>query len=196
MSCGYSTSHSRILRAFHKAKNGLGKLLRGRPDEANTQEDSQMSRVSEFEYPFDIRLVTAKMPWYASLILQRSALNVIVDTRRRNYELMQERIREIDDLIVVYPELGESVCPWAFPVLIDDRSAHDLELQRMGIPLFSFGETLHSALFEATSTSQDAIDIARYLSSRLLCFSIHQGISIEQQQAYADRIAEYFLRNR
>ena len=73
-----------------------------------------------------------------------------------------------------------------------NRSRHDHELQSLGVPLFTFGETLHPRLLDGTAAAPDAIDTARLLSSRMLCFSIHQGISNNQQNSLADLIIEYF----
>ena len=91
-----------------------------------------------------------------------------------------------------FKNLGESVCPWSFPVLLRNRSSHDHQLQSLGVPLFTFGETLHPKLLDGTAATSETIDSARFLSSRMLCFSIHQGISDDQQKKIADLIVEYF----
>lgn len=157
----------------------------------DTNRQAQVRKM-HFDYPFRLAWANSKIPLYAMQILKMSALDRVITARRRNFQILQSRLRHIRQIQPVFSDLGESVCPWSFPVLIRNRSNYDLELQQLGVPLFTFGETLHSKLLDGKAASPDAIESARFLSSRILCFSIHQGISDEWQCKLADIIVEYF----
>ena len=66
----------------------------------------------------------------------------------------------------------------------------DWQLKSRGVPLFTFGETLHPALTINSAASKAAVNDASYLSSNLLCYSIHQRIPAASIPMYVDHIRE------
>jgi len=64
-------------------------------------------------------------------------------------------------------------------------------LQKLGVPLFTFGETLHPALTEVARKEVRMVDEAQFLSSRLLCLSLHQGLTTADLARQCDIINEF-----
>lgn len=140
-----------------------------------------------FDYPFDERLAVCKMPGYARRILSRANLTDVAARRRQNFEAFLANLNFSDRLRPVFMRLGSHVCPWAFPVLVSDRSRIDVKLRDLGVALFTFGETLHGALHNnLPAAEREAADGARRLSARLLCLSIHQGLTPEDIRREAE----------
>lgn len=143
-------------------------------------------------YQFDKKRAIARMPKLSLLILQLQNRTSIIRRRRQNYQLWGETMREHDGLRKVYPVLPDRVCPWAYPVLLTDRSKYDYQLREKGVPLFTFGETLHASVGNCdASTLNDAV----YLSNHLLMLAVHQGLTQEQVREAAT-ITNTFCQNR
>lgn len=146
----------------------------------NRDSNSGNSPIESADYFFETQL-----PWFARRILAMSDLDALVSKRRRNYELLNRFLRESDHIKKVFPCLPEDVCPWAYPVLVKDRSRWDRVLRSVGVPVFTFGETLHPKLYESDSS---LLENACYLSESLLLVSIHQNLEAETVQLCADRM--------
>ena len=130
-----------------------------------------------------------KLPWFARIILEKSDLESIVAQRRRNYNLLNRYLVETDQIKKVYPSLPEDVCPWAYPLLVEGRGRYDQVLRSMGVPVYTFGETLHPLVYESESRIRaDAVS----LSKTLLLLPIHQNLSAETIVVFADKVNELF----
>lgn len=155
-------------RAMEDAKGGL-------PDTAE-------------KYPFRDDLAYAKMPFLSKYVIESGRWEVLVAIRRRNYMLIAGLIEESESLSRLLPDLPEGVSPWAFPVLLRDRRVHEHTLRDRGVPLFTFGETLHRLLLE---TDDLARADAEYLSDRLMALPIHQQIEEDEIRKYAAILNHY-----
>lgn len=178
------------IKSLRRGVSALKQLFRS---SAGSKNDPEISRESsEFDYPYQQRLVDSRVSWSAMQILRRYSLEHAVDSRRRNYRVIQSRLQETARIKSCLAPMGSRVCPWGFPVVVQGRARHDHKLEELGVPLFTFGETLHPRLTKGAAADAQTIDVARYLSSSLLCFSIHQGISGDRQVAITDTINGYF----
>jgi dTDP-4-amino-4,6-dideoxygalactose transaminase len=88
----------------------------------------------------------------------------------------------------ISPKLRDDVVPWAFPVLFEDRVRHEQILRRLGVPLFTFGEVLHS---ELSKTRDHARDEAEALSKRLLLLPVHANLTEADVASYAKILMDY-----
>lgn len=145
-----------------------------------------------FSYPFDRRLAVSGIPWYALHILRRADLTRIVDVRRRNYSELHSAISGCRLLEPALGPLASATCPWAYPVIAKNRPGIDQKLRRQGVPLFTFGETLHPVMLKIGAVDRNVLDSARYLSNNLLCLSIHQNISPRMQSSHIACIRRQF----
>ena len=159
-------------------------------------EESQpaIRRPAAIAYPYDSSLAALRIPFSSRLILARSPLQEVADRRRRNYRLMTQALRFTSWIKAVNPDLPEETCPWGLPTLLENRSAHDYQLRALGVPLFTFGEVLHPALFETHAGETRMLASSRYLADSLLALSIHQDLDESFVGQSAQIINAYFAR--
>jgi perosamine synthetase len=143
-------------------------------------------------YGFSERLAESRLPWMARAIFGMCDLSGMVAARRSNYQLWTMELHEQVGIIPLLPRLLASVCPWAYPVRIRDRSQWDQRMRAQEVPLFTFGESLHPTVYESDpATLRDALE----LSNELLSFGVHQGLTGDQIRL-ASRVVNYSLRGR
>lgn len=125
-------------------------------------------------YRFTEDLACTKMPWFARVVIRQSDLNEIILARRRNFLFVNDHIRESNRILKVFKNLPGNVCPWAYPVLVKDRSQYDHILRDRGIPVFTFGELLHPSLYDSDTR---VVYSAERLSKSLMMLPIHQNLN-------------------
>jgi len=146
--------------------------------------DTAPSRFVDDPYLFREDLALASMPGICRRVLESCHWEIMKQARQRNYRRLAKLLRSSRMLRPVFPELPENVCPWAFPVLLEDRLAHEHRLRAQGVPLFTFGEVLHPLL----AGSHDAArEDAEYLSRRLLLLPVHPQLSESDIHQIAER---------
>jgi perosamine synthetase len=153
--------------------------------------------------PFDLTLANSRMPGLSRRILEACDLLHLTQKRQKNFNLYMQYLSSSDQMKVLYFALPPETCPWAFPVLLQQRSEIDHQWRAAGVGLYTFGIYLHSALFKNTDVT--TIADAQYLSQHLLCLSIHQNISEDQielaaaiinrslKRTRSDRVSEEFF---
>lgn len=116
------------------------------------------------------------------LLLASSSPARIAAARRRNYGILSKRLAGVAGLRPCFPALPEGAVPMGFPCLAGDGSRRwDYPLRAAGVPVFSFGETLHATL------SAEAFPDTRDLSARVVVFPIHQGLDEDALERMARR---------
>ena len=136
-------------------------------------------------------LSRAGMPGLCRRILESCDWDAIAEARRNNYRMLSRILRDTPVARRVLPDLPDMVVPWAFPVLLEDRVRHEQELRGRGVPLFTFGETLHPAL---TAFQDRARQDAEELSRRLLVLPVHGNLSAADVARYANVFCSYVER--
>jgi perosamine synthetase len=129
-----------------------------------------------------------RMPWLARHVLRCADLAAVATARRANFVTYAAAL-DPSAVVPLISALPERVCPWAYPVLVPDRSRHDRKLRELGVPVWTFGDVLHPAL-DAQPASAASAD-ARFLAERLLCLPIHQGIEPADIQAWCSVVNSY-----
>jgi perosamine synthetase len=140
-------------------------------------------------YAFHHDLACARMPWFARIILGSNDFSAIVCARRNNFIASAATVVENSYVQKVFRYLPDNVCPWAYPVLITERAKYDHLLRRLGVPVFTFGESLHPLLYE---TYDCAFDDAVYLSNHLLLIPVHQNHDRETTLSCCQKINTFF----
>lgn len=142
---------------------------------------------------FDALHARTRFPSFPRWILHAANLHEIVFQRRRNYSHYSTILAFPRTPLSVLPQLHDSVCPWAYPILVANRAQHDQRLRSLGVPVWTFGDVLHPSVDQHAGT-QAAAD-ARFLSTHLLCLPVHQGLPSEAVASFAQVIAKAnFLR--
>jgi perosamine synthetase len=131
-------------------------------------------------------------PWpgdsYTLRLLQVMAeeLREAVAARRRNYLELARAISGLGRVRPLFPELGEEVCPYAFPILIEHGSDGVLAtLNAAGIPA-SRWPTLPPEVLAREMEYQVAIQI----HWQMLLLPVHQGLSPCQLNWMGARLRE------
>lgn len=148
----------------------------------------------EAYYPFDVSLANCRMPALSRRILEACDFLSLTQKRRDNFNQYVQYLLPSDQLKLLHPALPPETCPWAFPVLLQQRSEIDHHWRAAGVGLYTFGIYLHSALFKNTDAA--TIADAKYLSQHMLCLSIHQSISAAQIKVAAGIINRTLMRSR
>lgn len=141
------------------------------------------------QYFFSGRLAQSRLPWMARQIMKRADLQSIVSARRRNYQTLGSALLRDDRIAVVHPELPADVCPHAFAVMLADRSRHDRRLRAAGVPVWTFGSTLHRALQETADPA--VLRDARHLSDAMLLIPVHPLLAAADMEQFADSLNRY-----
>ena len=159
-----------------------------RKQSASAADHPAASHFADDPYLFRSDLAKAGMPGLCKRILKSSDWQAIMAARRRNFAALDGALHETPLLRKLYPFLQEGVCPWAYPVLLQDRVLHEQKLRARGVPLFTFGEMLHPLLAQADLLSRrDAED----LSNRLMVLPVHQNLSVDDVNQYAEEVNRF-----
>lgn len=118
-----------------------------------------------------------RMPWLAKVLLGTTDISEIVTRRRVNYECWAARLVEREGLGIWKRHLPTEVCPWGFPVLVDGRSSWDRRWHAAGVPLFTFGETLHPMI---DGTDLKTREMASYLANTVLMLGVDRLLTVDQ----------------
>ena len=151
------------------------------------QEQHSESIISH--YTFSHGLSTARIPWFMKKLLYNSDFENIALSRRQNYALINDVLREHVGVAKLYKELPGHVCPWAYPVVLDERDRHDHILRKLGIPVFTFGNVLHPIIYKS---AQDTIQDAQYLAKSLMMIPVHQNLSGDTILKFCQTINDHF----
>lgn len=170
------------------------RLLKRRPAESPEEPAPAIRKPASEAYPYDPQASLWSMPATSRIILERADLESIVAARRRNYHALASALISSDELMPFRPALSAGACPWGFPVFLSRRAERDYLMRAAGVPLFTFGEVLHPTLREQSAKDDAMLETAELLSSSLLAFSIHQGLSVEQVRQFVAVINDFIRR--
>lgn len=139
--------------------------------------DAGESDTAATQYGYAAGLETARIPRAAERAVQNAGYADIVHKRRDNYTIYLNKLSAGRGYRPVFSELPQNVCPWGFPMFIENRSQLDQLMRARGVRLFTFGETMHPAFLQDQSLSGPLVEAARHLAASVLCLSIHQGLT-------------------
>lgn len=133
----------------------------------------------ETRYPFVDEHFSARLPWINRQILTKAELDEVAQARRWNYTLLAAELEDCRGIVPLFPELPQETVPWCFPLLMNDRGRFDVRMRELGVPLFTFGETLHPSLFDQSGPGDESLDVACRVRDRITCIGIHQKLSVD-----------------
>lgn len=188
--------HTRAARAWSWLEKRRVRLKsRLRPDHEKNRRNTPSAHIPELspdevrQYFFSVRLAQSRLPWMARQIMARADLGSITSTRRENYRALGDALDRTGPITPVHPELPADVSPHAFAIMLADRSRHDRRLRAAGVPVWTFGSTLHRALQETADAA--VISDARHLSETMLLIPVHQLLTTVDMSRFADALNRY-----
>jgi len=129
------------------------------------------------------------IPYLSKRLLYTSAIEKIISVRRRNYQFYLDTLKNIESVTPLIGILPADTCPWVFPILLPMRSMLAPLLRESGVPLFTFGETLHPTQREFFLKNKKVYDSVMKLIDLSVCLPVHQNITLEMISFYIDRIS-------
>ena len=155
-----------------RAKDLLWRRIKARrPAAAGEAAGSLAPGSSDSDFSFDPRWLDKRSSVFARWLLRRVSAGRIVALRRDHYRRLQTALAGAPGCRPLHPALPDGVCPWLFPLLVDDAEAAFARIRQAGLPVVRFAETLW-----------EGVDAARcpdsvYLSRHVLAFPCHQELS-------------------
>ena len=145
----------------------------------------RVGRVPFGDIGFDLDSVNVAVAPLSRALLDRFDYDDIKRRRRRNYQLLRERL---EPHVAVLPrELEEGTCPLIFPLIAPDKARTAAALQADGISAMEFWNG------GAAETRRPEHADAWYLRDHLVELPIHQDVTPEQVEHMARRIVELGL---
>jgi dTDP-4-amino-4,6-dideoxygalactose transaminase len=139
---------------------------------------------SDSDFSFDPRWLDKRSSLFARWLLKRVARDRIVALRRSNYQQLQHALDGLPGCRPLYPVLPDGVCPWLFPLLVDDAEGVFARIRQLGVPVVRFAETLWPGV-DAGRCPDSA-----YLSRHVLAFPCHQELSEREFDWMRARLVE------
>jgi dTDP-4-amino-4,6-dideoxygalactose transaminase len=126
---------------------------------------------SDSSYQFDPYWIDKRSSIFSRLMLRIVARPRIVALRRAHYLRLQQAVTKLPGCRPLFARLPDGVCPWQFPLLVDDPEPLFQRLRDAGVPVVRFAETLWPGVDAATCA--DSV----YLSRHVLAFPCHQELA-------------------
>jgi perosamine synthetase len=139
---------------------------------------------SDSDFSFDPRWLDKRSSLFARLLLRRVSAGRIVALRRRNYLRLHAALDGLPGCRPLHAALPDGVCPWLFPLVVDDAEGAFARIRQGGLPVVRFAETLWPGVDAARCA--DSV----YLSRHVLAFPCHQELSEPEFDWMCARLAE------
>jgi len=146
------------------------------------KKQSNLKIINPTSVDFNLSMANLAMSNISKRILNNTDLNKMIIIRRKNYNFLLEKLKNIPQIKICFPKLPQGVCPYLFPIEVKNNRHLYEKLKKQGIYTFIFGEFLHNVL------PQEGFDTARYLSKHVLALPIHQDLNQNQLQYMVDNL--------
>jgi dTDP-4-amino-4,6-dideoxygalactose transaminase len=140
----------------------------------------RVPRVPFGDIGFDLLSVNVAVAPLSRILLDRFDYDEVRRRRRRNFQMLRDRLDGRVDLLP--PELEDGTCPLIFPLLVPDKPGAARALQAVGISAMEYWNG-----GDDDSRGPEHSD-AWYLRKHLLELPIHQDITPEQIDYMAQRV--------
>lgn len=144
----------------------------------------------EGRYPIVDEDFDSAVPALQKYILMHAKLETVAHARRENFKTLLAALCDCAEATPLFSSLPETVVPWCFPIRIRGRRLYDYRMRERGVPLFTFGETLHPSLFSAAESNAAMLATARALRDNVLCIGVHQNLDRAVLECAARNIIE------
>ena len=169
-----------VLRWLRSRNEFLGRvLLTTKGAIGRTLTGAKVRRVPIGDTGFDISNVDVGMSRVCHTLLGRFGYEEIKERRRRNFRIVEDRLR--GNVALLDKTLREGVCPLFFPLLVKDKPAAAAALAEHGIETVEFWNSGDPQSYQPGSS-------AEFLRRHLLELPIHQDVTPEAAQYTADQV--------
>lgn len=147
----------------------------------NTANKPNVNAESNYKY-------NVKMSSFSQFIINRIDVQAIIQKRRENYHFWHEVINNLGMLTPIYSFLPDGICPYSFPVLIENRDELLNKLRKTGIFLEA---TFREAPFEEIPNlinKEEPFEDTKFIADRIISLPVHQHLTISLLERIADAI--------
>ena len=137
------------------------------------EELSTRAAVEPTRHGFTLTAVNWNISKIAKYILANVDILSVIEKRRNNYLALIESLSAFPTLLPGFSDLPVGVCPWVFPVLVQERENFHVALRARGIPAFTWGGVIHPSL------PIEEFPDADFLYRHLVLLPLHQDIGFE-----------------
>lgn len=129
---------------------------------------------SDSEAGFDPHWLDKESSRFSRKLLDKVCATRIVTLRRRRYLRLQQATSGLPGCRPLHASLPDGVCPWLFPLVVDDADAVFGRIKQLGVPVTRFAERLWDGVDETVCAH------STYLSRHVLAFPCHQAFSEDE----------------
>ncbi|WP_323142289.1 DegT/DnrJ/EryC1/StrS family aminotransferase [Massilia phyllosphaerae] len=167
-----------------RAKDQLWRRIKSSRPAAAAAAGGLAPASSDSDFSFDTRWLDKRSSLFARVLLRRVSAGRIVALRRRHYQRLQAAVAGLPGCRPLHAALPDGVCPWLFPLVVDDAEAAFARIRQLGLPVVRFAETLWPGVDAARCPD------SAHLSRHVLAFPCHQELSAQELDWMCARLAE------
>ena len=139
--------------------------------------DTPLFELDSNRATFDTSLVNQKMSRVSRWLRMHSDIPSIVARRCENFRFLRDHLQGLPGVILLHADLPDTVCPWIFPVFLNDVPFAHLRLQNEGVPAVNWGGVRPPAVDSASFADAD------FLYDNLVFLPVHQDLSRNNLEA-------------
>ena len=125
---------------------------------------------SDSSFDFDPAWLDKRSSWFSRRLVTKSGHGRIVARRRANYLRLELALGRLAGCRPLFARLPEDVCPWLFPLVVEQPEAVFGRLLEAGVPVTRFAETLWPGVDAGVCANSAG------LSRQVLAFPCHQEL--------------------
>ena len=127
---------------------------------------------SDSSFEFDPRWLDKRSSLFSRMVMKHTSHTRIVALRRAHYRHLEQALAGLPGCHPLFAALPDGVCPWLFPLLVDDPEPLFACLHAAGVPITRFAETLWPGSEVCANST--------HLSRHVLAFPCHQELQADE----------------
>lgn len=154
-------------------KGALWGMVKRRRAVAN-QAVSLAPSSSDSSFDLDPAWIDRRSSRFSRAMLRLVSPSRVAALRRANYARLDDALRGMPGARPLFPRLPDGVCPWVYPLAVDDPELLYQRVQAAGVPVTRFGHPLWKGVDERVCAD------SAWLSRHVLSFPCHQELRDEE----------------
>lgn len=154
-------------------KGALWDMAKRRRAAAN-QAVSLAPSSSDSSFDLDPAWIDRRSSRFSRAMLRLVSPSRVAALRRANYARLDDALRGMPGARPLFPRLPDGVCPWVYPLAVDDPELLYQRVQAAAVPVTRFGRPLWEGVDERVCA--DSV----WLSRHVLSFPCHQELRDEE----------------
>lgn len=145
----------------------------------STDQDCAIEREMPKSNYFDAQKVEWSISKLSRSIISKTNPLEVIETRRRNYQYLQNALRNVSSIRLLFDDLPDNVCPLSLPIYVNDRNLWADALENLGV-LVGGWPSYHRG-FDWKDFPE-----ARHLKNDLITLPVHQDLELYHMEYIAE----------